>query len=137
MSADEEVGYQKPPTKHQFKKGQSGNPKGRPKGSKNMKTMFEEVLRQPVVVRQGDRQKSVPTMQAAVMAMTTQAMRGNTKAFELVLKGADKCQLLASTPSGQQGGADKPSGFAWTAEHESLRPFIEHLLNGDKPVIDE
>ena len=137
MSADEEVGYKKPPTKHRFKKGQSGNPKGRTKGSKNLKTMFEEVSRQQVVVRQGDRQKSVPTLQAKVMALMKRAMQGDVKACALLLKMAEKLQLLALTSSGQQGGADKASGFAWTEDDESGRIFIERLMAAGKPIIDE
>jgi Family of unknown function (DUF5681) len=32
MAGDYEVGYGKPPARSRFSKGQSGNPKGRPKG---------------------------------------------------------------------------------------------------------
>lgn len=39
-----EVGYGRPPQEHQFKRGQSGNPKGRPKGSKNESTILREIL---------------------------------------------------------------------------------------------
>ena len=41
---DYEVGYGKPPKSGQFKPGQSGNPKGRPKGAKNFKTELATVL---------------------------------------------------------------------------------------------
>jgi hypothetical protein len=137
MSADDKVGYKKPPKKSQFKKGQSGNPKGRTKGSKDMKTMFEEVLRQPVSIRQGDRQQLVPMHKAMFMALLAKATRGDTKALELVLKTADKLQLLASTSSGAQANADKPSGFAWTEDDESGRIFVERLMAAGKPIIDE
>ena len=44
--ADDEydVGYKKPPKRTQFKPGQSGNPRGRPKGTKNLKTDLAEAL---------------------------------------------------------------------------------------------
>ena len=45
------VGYRRPPVNRQFKPGQSGNPKGRPKGSKNFVTTFAEVLSRPIKVR--------------------------------------------------------------------------------------
>jgi hypothetical protein len=43
-----EVGYGKPPTSGQYAKGKSGNPKGRPKGSKNLSTLVQQESRQLV-----------------------------------------------------------------------------------------
>jgi hypothetical protein len=45
-----EAGYGKPPRHTRFKKGQSGNPRGRPKGSKNLTTLLTEALNEPVIV---------------------------------------------------------------------------------------
>jgi len=136
MSGDNDVGYRRPPRSTQFKKGQSGNPRGRPKGSKNMKTLIEEVLRQTVMVRHGERQKPVPTAQAMIMALMKKAMLADIKACELLLKIADRYQLLAPAPEDQLD-PQQPAPFAWTKEHESLRPFIEHLSHDDKPIIDD
>jgi hypothetical protein len=125
MSADQ-TGYKKPPVKNQFKKGQSGNPKGKPKGFKSLKATFEEVLRQPVRIRQGDRQMWLTRLHAMFVTMTTKAMQGDSKAFQLVLGVAEKFQMLSPAPSG--AGADT-SSLAWTEEDESLRPYFEHLRN--------
>lgn len=48
---DYEVGYKKPPKHSQFKKGQSGNSKGRPKGSKNANTLIHEIANEVITVR--------------------------------------------------------------------------------------
>lgn len=54
MSDDYEIGYKKPPKNGQFKKGQSGNPKGRPLGSKNKKKVFNDVLSQEITLANGE-----------------------------------------------------------------------------------
>jgi len=54
MNDDYEVGYKKPPKKGQFKKGKSGNPKGRPAGSKNKKTVFNDVLEREITLANGE-----------------------------------------------------------------------------------
>ena len=48
------VGYRRPPKQHQFRSGQSGNRKGRPKGAKNTATLLREILDRRIEVQNGD-----------------------------------------------------------------------------------
>lgn len=80
------VGYKKPPTATQFKKGQSGNPKGRPKGSTNFATMFKQVMDEKVVVREANgKARTITKFRAAITQVMNKAAAGNLQAFKLTL----------------------------------------------------
>jgi hypothetical protein len=75
-----EVGYGKPPKSGMFTKGQSGNPKGRPKGSKNLAAIVLRKSRQPVRVNGPRGSRSVTKAEAAVMQLSNKAAQGDLRA---------------------------------------------------------
>ena len=87
MSGDDdyEAGYGKPPKSGMFKKGQSGNPKGRPKGVKNFQTELRSVLRSKVTVTVAGKPKLVSVVKAALMRLREKALKGDQRALEIVL----------------------------------------------------
>jgi hypothetical protein len=62
---DAGVGYGSP-NGTRFKKGQSGNPQGRPKGTLNLATVLWRALREKVVIYENGRRKSVTKLEASV-----------------------------------------------------------------------
>jgi Family of unknown function (DUF5681) len=74
------VGYGRPPVHTQFKKGQSGNPKGRRKGQRNVHTVVDEALSQRITIREGNRTRSVTKLDAVILTMVSAALKGDTKA---------------------------------------------------------
>lgn len=76
-----EIGYKRPPKSGQFRKGQSGNPKGRPKSSRNFMTLLEEELDQPVTINENGKKKTISRMQAMTKRMVVEALQGDRKAF--------------------------------------------------------
>ncbi len=81
-----EVGYCKPPVKNRFAKGQSGNPKGRPRGSKNLATIVRQVLSARVSVRENGRVRTITAREGLIAQLVREGLRGNLRALELMFK---------------------------------------------------
>ena len=77
---DYDVGYGKPPKSGQFKPGQSGNPKGRPKGAKNFKTELEEELLEKIQIKEQGKVLKISKQRAMLKAMTARAVQGDPRA---------------------------------------------------------
>lgn len=88
MSEDRnyEVGYRKPPKHTRFKPGQSGNPKGRKPGSRNVMTLLEQILFDTVKVRENGKVRHVPAIQACLINVRNQALKGDPKAMDRLFK---------------------------------------------------
>ncbi|MFZ0244518.1 DUF5681 domain-containing protein [Candidatus Binatus sp.] len=80
-----EVGYAKPPKHTRFQKGRSGNPKGRPKGSKGFDAIVRHELEDLVEVRQNGRVKKISKREVIIKQMVNKAAAGNQRATELLL----------------------------------------------------
>ena len=86
-----EVGNCKPPKHSQFQKGQSGNAKGRPKGSKNLKTLIREEFFKPVTVVEKGKSTKIPRIRAIVRKITVDALTGGHQEAKLALNTFAKC----------------------------------------------
>ena len=114
-----EVGYKKTPKHSRFKPGQCGNPKGRPKGSRNLKTDLAEELNTRVTIREGGRARKISAQQAAIKRLLAKALGGDLRALEKLFDL--KLRLLPE---------DAPEGDAPISadEAEILAGFAEEIL---------
>ena len=80
-----DVGYGKPPKQTQFVKGKTGNPKGRPKGAKNLSTMFDQACREKVTVSRRGRSVRMTKFQASAHQLANKAAGGDLKAINSLL----------------------------------------------------
>ncbi len=85
MTDANDIGYGKPPKRTRFKPGRSGNPKGRPKGSKNIRTLVREVMDERIAVREGGTSRKVSKREAMVRYQVHKAAQGDARATQLVL----------------------------------------------------
>ena len=75
------VGYGRPPVHSRFKPGKSGNPKGRAKQSRNMRTIVQQVLNEDMQIREGGRLRRMSAMEALVRTTLTRSFKGDPKAL--------------------------------------------------------
>ena len=85
MSDDYDVGYGKPPVHSQFKLGQSGNSKGRPKGSKNLKTDLQEELDEFVELKEAGNTITVRKRRAMIKSHVNKAMKGDARSANIII----------------------------------------------------
>ena len=90
-----EIGYGRPPAASQFKKGQSGNPKGRPRvRGKSVGELFLARLGDPVTVTSGGRDKTITTAEALLINQVNRAIKGDPKALRAMKSLLGKSGLL-------------------------------------------
>jgi hypothetical protein len=82
---DYEVGYGKPPRHTRFKPGRSGNPRGRPSGSKNLSTLLNEALNEPVIVAENGGQRKISKRRAIIKQLVNQSAKADLRATKILL----------------------------------------------------
>jgi hypothetical protein len=119
-STAQKVGRGNPPKHTQFRKGTTGNPKGRPKGSKNLSTYLMEAARDQVSATVGGKTRKISKIQATAMQLATQAAGGDQAAIGKFLDWMDEIETRAA--------AVKPSQFPLSApDIEVLQAAYERM----------
>jgi hypothetical protein len=89
LPAPYKVGYARPPVEHRFRRGQSGNPRGRPRGARSKpkvdtglgmraaEAYLREEAYRTITLREGDNIIELPAIQAVFRAMGVSALKGN------------------------------------------------------------
>jgi len=106
-----------------FKPGQSGNPKGRPKGTKNLKTDLMEELGETILVREGEQSRRVSKQRALVKSLLMLALKGNAGAARIFTS-----MMMRLLDTGE--GAPEVAEPLHDDEREILRAFEGRVRQG-------
>ena len=99
-SNDYQIGRGRPPREYQWKPNQSGNKKGRKKGSKNRKTIVQAAERKTFTVKKAGRPRKVTATEVGLHNLQQEVLRGDRKAFldylEIIERYGDRDEITAS-----------------------------------------
>jgi hypothetical protein len=124
-TADYAVGYGKPPRHSGFQKGRSGNPKGRPKGSKNFATLLTEALDEKVQVTEDGRRRRIAKRELVIKQLVNKSAAADLRAIKQL---TDIVQGI----EGRTGAAHPPpSPQAFTAADEEVIAELRKRIERD------
>jgi hypothetical protein len=120
---DYQVGYRKPPRHSRFVKGQSGNPRGRPPGAQNMKTLLTQALNELVVVTDNGGRRKVSKRQAIVTQLVNRSAKADFKAIQI---------LLGMLRDIERDSDPQPADTTFTEADQQIIARIKARLGGTK-----
>jgi hypothetical protein len=107
-----EVGYGKPPVRTRFRKGQSGNPKGRPRGRLNVATVLEKTLREKVVINENGRRRTITKLEAAMKQLVNKAASGDLPSVRHLSAMARAAEEQAAAAMAAAAGSQQNEEFS-------------------------
>ncbi|MDB5660460.1 MAG: hypothetical protein JWS10_3075 [Cypionkella sp.] len=128
--ASYEVGFGKPPQHSQFQRGQSGNPRGRPKGATGFDAALIRELEAKIIVTEGGARTTMSKGEAAAKRLVEKALKGDMPALRYVAETdrnfAEKVESRIKLAQGEGTSVVTESG-----DEEILRHFSEQARNGN------
>jgi hypothetical protein len=120
------IGYGRPPINSRFKAGQSGNPKGRPKGSRNVMTELRKVYTETIVIGVGGKKRRLTRIQALLLSQWDRGIKGNERAAQAAIANAKALGVFDETEMDQGPRADYLSDETiQQLSYDALQELIE------------
>src|SRR6266403_5375464 len=113
--AAHEVGYGKPPQASRFRKGRSGNPKGRPRGDENLLAVFKRMVTKRIKMREGDRWRTITMADAIILQNVRAALQRDQIAMSNIIRLAEESGELIDRTDVKQVG--RPAFFPIKAKN--------------------
>ncbi|MWD26086.1 hypothetical protein E0K89_001175 [Aquicoccus sp. SCR17] len=135
-----EVGYGKPPRHTRFRKGRSGNPRGRPRGVKNAGTILRDILYRKVTITEDGQRKRITAIEAFFLREIKEALTGNSRSGDRILKllplvqeQMERDAAVADAEQAENARDDGPilAAFAGIMGVSASELFLEAQMEGD------
>ena len=123
--SDYKVGYKKPPLHSRFQKGQSGNPRGRPRGLKNFSTLLTDALNEPVVVTEDGRRRKISKRELGFKQLANKFAMAEAQATKMLLGLMLERERLAAAAA----PAEQPSFGA--ADEKVIANLLKRLRSSE------
>jgi Family of unknown function (DUF5681) len=121
-----EVGFGKPPQAARFRKGTSGNKRGRPKGSKNVAALLSQALSEHVTVTRNGTTQRISKFELALWQLVDRGANGDLRALGMLLQRIDAAYYQQNEPS---HGLD-------AADEEVAKALIERIRKSPQEAAD-
>lgn len=115
------AGYKRPPKNHCWKKGQSGNPKGRPRGPRNIAAALAAVLTECVTVSADGVEQEMTKLEAVTRRLVDKALAGDARVMQQLFNEIHKNEAKA-----EREDSTKPVSEADREVMEALFVRIRH-----------
>ena len=102
--ASSDVGYGKPPKATRFRKGRSGNPKGRQRGDENLLAVFKRMVSKPIKIKEGDRWRRITMADAIILQNCNAALQRDQIAMSNIIRLAEESGELIDRTDVKQVG---------------------------------
>ena len=119
------VGYKKPPPHTRFKKGRSGNPRGRLSGSKNLQTLLRDALNEPIMVTENGGRHKITKREAIIKQLVNQSAIADWRAVKILL------DLLREIDGQAEPTADETAAFS-TADEKVIAQLRVRFSQSEK-----
>ncbi len=100
---DYQVGYGKPPRHTRFSKGRCGNPRGRPSGSKNLRTLLAKALSETIVVVENGGRKKMTKRAAVIAQLVNKSAKADLRAIKILLDVEKEVETHSTSGPGAAG----------------------------------
>jgi hypothetical protein len=103
-TASYDVGYGKPPKANQFRKGRTGNPRGKKRGEENLISAFKRHVLKQVKIKDGDQVRTITLAEAVILKNYSAALQKNSLAMSNIYRLAEDAGEFTDFTDAKQVG---------------------------------